>query len=47
VFIVTLICECPRISITTRGLTPWANISEAAVCRRSCVRREALWFERR
>jgi hypothetical protein len=37
---VTAICECPRISITTRAGTPWASSREAHVCRRSCGRIE-------
>ena len=35
VFMVRLICEWPRISITTRGLTPWASRTLAHECRRS------------
>lgn len=37
-FIVTAICECPRISITTRAGTPAANRSVAHPCRASCRR---------
>jgi hypothetical protein len=37
---VRLICECPRISITTRGLTPCAINREAQPCRRSWKRNQ-------
>jgi hypothetical protein len=35
---VMLICEWPRISITTRGATPAAVRSVAVPCRASCSR---------
>jgi hypothetical protein len=37
--------ECPTISMMIRGLTPSARSRLTQVWRRSCVRREALWFE--
>lgn len=37
-FRVTDICEWPSVSMTTRGLTPWASSSVAHECRRSCSR---------
>ena len=37
---VMLICEWPRISITTRWSTPWASKRVAAVCRASWTRRD-------
>ena len=42
VFMVSEICECPRISMTTRGATPSARSNEAHACRRSwnrCARK--------